>query len=246
MSANYEVIILAQGTQKRLRGILTPKQLLPLPACGGAPIMVRTVSQLLLAGVSLEEITIVGWSKLADHAAWRESKPRIVELPDPGNSSLKGIARYLEDQAVRSAGARHTIVLLGDVVYSWACLRAVLNQARTYGFVGTEGLCSGGGELWAVAWSRDSEDAMIMSLRDALLRHPPFDDEYQPGQLRRWITGFRRGDLKDHVAKGIGSGTYWPIDDYTHDIDLPSDLVLLPELGTLAARDDDDNELSWT
>lgn len=39
------VIILAQGNQSRLPRLKTPKQLLPLPACGGMAILDRTINQ---------------------------------------------------------------------------------------------------------------------------------------------------------------------------------------------------------
>lgn len=252
-----EVIILAQGTQKRLGMRFGYKQLLPLPECGGIPIMVRTVTQcdtLLHGGSPVSVVATAAVAEMTPHQAWilashdappRSTRLKFTELPDPGNSSLKGIARYLEQAR---AGASHsdlperTIVLLGDVVYSWACLRAIWARSETCGWVGTSDLSASGGELWGVAWARHFEDEMMRMLRDALLRHPPFEDEYQPGQLRRWITGWRRGDLRDHVAEYQRTGRYVTVDDYTHDIDLPSDIALLPELSRAAAEDD---RLNW-
>jgi hypothetical protein len=179
---------------------------------------------------------------------------RVVTLSDPGNSSLKGIARYLEaDPGVlhapparsRPDRVARTVVLLGDVVYSWSCLEALFRASRDWGFVGTPELSNSSGELWGVAWSRNVEGHMIASLRDALIHHPPFAEDYQPGQLRRWISGWNRGDLTEHVEKLRRNGHYIDIADYTHDIDIPAHLAMLPWLSESAAADDAKHGLVW-
>jgi choline kinase len=248
---NTQVIILAQGTQQRLGRQFGPKQLFALPACGGVPIMCRTVRQVwhMTAGWWP---TIVTWSDVKAAISWLTHEgnpgytvtPAYYTLSEPGNSSLKGIARYLEQRGIQRFD--HTVVLLGDVVYSWACLESIWKMTSAWGFVGTSNLSNSTGELWGVAWSREHEDGMIRQLGDALLRHPPFEDEYQPGQLRRWITGWQRGALEDHVAKLAHHGSYLAIDDYTHDIDLPRDMVMLPDLSASAAADDALRGVSWT
>jgi len=245
-----EIIILAQGTQERLGHHLGPKQLLALPRCGNIPIMCRTTRQAWQRSDWWP--TIVTWPHVRAGLSWsapdgerKTITPAYVSLPEPGNSSLKGIARYLEQRTQSGRHYDHTIVLLGDVVYSWACLDAIWRQSKTCGFVGTSDLSSGSGELWGVAWSREHELSMIADLQDAMLRHPPFEDTYQPGQLRRWITGWRRGDIVDHVAKATIAMRYAAVDDYTHDIDRPSDLFLLPALSVSAAADDARHGVSW-
>lgn len=247
-----EIIILAQGTQQRLRPYAGFKQLLPLPACGGVPLLCRTVRLVWVRCGIWPTITAVTWPDVRGRSDIRFPHngqnivvaPAYVPLADPGNSSLKGIARYLETRGGRRY--EQTVVLLGDVVYSWACLDALWQIADGHGFVGTKDLASDRGEVWGVAWHRRHEDDMMSALRDALLRHPPFDDNYQPGQMRRWITGWARGDLRDHVAKHRALGRYADIDDYTHDIDVPHDLALLPELSAAAASDDEAHGMSWT
>jgi len=260
MTTDTEIIILAQGTQARMGGRgVGWKQLLPLPLCNGVPILVRTLVQLqgFLKSMS---ITVVTWDALfrdADmtHGArepWRDvvsgkidpATLRHVELADPGNSSLKGIARYLEDSAY-DRGAESTIVLLGDVVYSWACLASLRVIADRGGFVGTSNLSSSGGEIWGIAWHRSREDIMLADLRDALLRHPPFDDTYQPGQLRRWLVGWRRGDVTDHVVRLQRTGDYLCVDDYTMDVDLPTHIPLLEAASRAAAYDDEQHDVLW-
>lgn len=249
-----DVIILAQGTQKRLGMQYGWKQLIHLPGCGNARILERTVRQLV--GLYIPEttsvtITVVTWPEIAaafpdmsyvGHAA------RFVTLRAPGNSSLKGIARYLESAAIaRDAPPRgdRTIVLLGDVVYSWACLEAIVALSATHGFVGTSDLSHSGGELWGLSWHQGHDDHMITELRDALTMHPPFEDDYQPGQLRRWIQGFRRGDLADRVAKLTRAGNYVAIDDYTMDVDVEAHLAKIKPTSALAAEDDARHGLLW-
>ena len=243
-----EVIILAQGSQKRLGMAHGYKQLLPLPACGGMPILTRTLHQLQH---NMPIITLVASNELMNGIPGGfgfGSISRVdthVSLENPGNSSLKGIARYLELRGPNHSALR-TVVLLGDVVYSWHCLHEIFALSRTYGFVGTSDLSAGGGELWGVAWTRDFEDTMLSDLGDALLRHPPFDDEYQPGQMRRWISGMKRGAIETHVFNMRRTGHYVAVDDYTRDIDLPAHLALLPKLSESAAADDHVNNAPWS
>ena len=250
-----EVIILAQGTQKRMGPGACYKQLLPLPACNGVPILVRTLIQL---GVRRLSVTIVTWSPImramdvpyAEIEPWRailraRPLPNVhhVELETPGNSSLKGISRYLE---LRGTEHRfNTIVLLGDVVYSWKCLDALFALSATSGFVGSRDVSESTGELWGLAWAHNQEPRMLDDLRDAVLRHPPFEDEYQPGQLRRWITGMRRGELALHVASLTHKGRYIAIDDYTMDVDVPSHIPKLGPASVAAAADDALHDLTW-
>ena len=93
---------------------------------------------------------------------------------------------------------------------------------------------------------RDHHDAKMSRLRDALLRHPPYDDEYMPGQMRRWISGFHKGHMVDHINALRTRGHYIDIDDYTTDIDMPSQLPLIPGISMAAAADDIAAGLTWS
>lgn len=253
-----EVVILAQGTQRRLGMQAGYKQLLPLPECDGVSILWRTLCQLEMIhdrhGVDTN-VRIVCWPQMHPMLPiWSRSrfggdclKIEFVTLSDPGNSSLKGIARYLEARREERRSVSRTVVLLGDVIYSWACLDAIWRplQDQSYGFVGSSDLSSSGGELWGISWSVAHEDTMAAELRDALLRHPPFEDEYQPGQLRRWLQGWRNGDLAERVQKLRHAGVFWGIDDYTTDIDLPAHLERLLPVSVCARADDLAHGLVW-
>jgi len=243
-----EVIILAHGAERRMGGQQGPRQLLPLPTCGGAPILSRTLRQLSVLWPQVTA-TVVAPMAITDMLFSRCQWPIYTvcfELPAPGNSALKGFARYLELRETQGRRYQRTIVLLGDVVYSWDCLQQIWEMSADYGFVGTRNLSLSKGDLWGAGWSRPYEDWMMTKLRDALLRHPPFDDDPEPSQLRRWISGMQRGDLADHIAKLRWASHYAYVDDYTHDIDIPHDLVLLPDLSTLAAEDDAKHGVIWT
>jgi MobA-like NTP transferase domain len=255
-----EIIILAQGTQQRLGAQHGYKQLLPLPACGGVPILMRTLRQLKALYVA-PAIAVVGWEPLFGTIRRDHQDVACYELPNPGNSSLKGIARYLDERERRARrdldsglpvevavnrGHESTLVLLGDVVYSWHCLISLMALTTTWGFAGTRDLSASGGELWGVAWSAQFGPRMQGDLRDALLRHPPFEDEYQPGQLRRWLVGWRRGDLTEHVRSLRRRGTYIDVDDYTMDVDLPHHIPALGEVSIQAAADDARHGLTWS
>lgn len=270
------VIILAQGTQQRMVTEF-PKQLLPLASCANEPILGRTIRQLgKIFGrpdLALAEhhrgqtlVTLVTWSAIGqslfpdrqEHTLIRftgsTAEMEVVALPDPGNSSLKGIYRYLESQAMIAGGDRYdrTIVLLGDVVYSWACLEALFAPLSRFPgrdaidlgaasvaarFVGTSDIGPAGGELWGVAWMRPDEDVVIGALEKALEKHPPYVDTYQPGQLRRWMWAI-------HPSYQTTS-RYVAIDDYTMDVDLPEHVSRLVPASAIASRDDRHHDLFW-
>lgn len=261
---NTHVIILCQGEQKRLPELLRPKQLLPLPACGDTPILGRTLEQVYkLLQRHLTAITVVARREpFADFWMRPSYCPDVVELDDPGNSSLKGIARYLAEYRGGVSYPRpRTVVLLGDVVYSWACLETILapwiDSYPTYRFVGTKDLSPSGGELWGLAWHRDVDEFMRQRLGAAVAAHPPYT-EYQPGQLRRWlwtmpyVAAAVARDPGEYgipdcgpIACHIQHGTYVPVDDYTRDIDLPEHVRQLEFLSNLAATDDKEHGLTW-
>lgn len=272
---NTHVIILAQGAQKRLPNLPLPKQMLRLPGCGDVPILHRTLRQIwnLMGGVSADDrVTVVTWlplmEELASLALDVEDPAKLMSLPgcadampwtftpstttliDPGNSSLKGIANYLDDHRRATAGVyERTVVLLGDVVYSWACLRAIFEMTHwRCGFVGTSDLSPSGGELWGVSWQRTAEHTMFSALACALDNHPKFR-EYQPGQMRRWLWEIDKLIDGPHVVPGnVGQAPrtwYRAIDDYTRDIDLPEHVDMLGQLSAAARDDDAENGVTW-
>lgn len=274
---DLHVIVLAQGQQARLPELKQPKQLLALPACDGVPILRRTLRQLatIIASRHLSStITVVGTFEVCDwmtkrytldvsdfaptYRMWCPSTPTArgptaISLVEPGNSSVKGLARTLEARWQYMREERRgahvgggvwpqdlpiaTVVLLGDVVYSHACLQALIPRAvpHSSAFAVTGDLSQSTGELWGFTWA-DRVVAMEYYLANVLKRHPPFE-AYQPGQLRQV--------LFEIEALGRPAGRI-EIDDYTRDIDLPEHVKLLGRLSEQAAADDHANGMGWT
>ena len=279
------VIILAQGEQKRLPNLIEPKQMLRLPACNNTPILYRTIAQVAKFCPVLEphtwdrawQVTVVSWFPLSEQIM-RDKLPVAVPrdramsmdtatLPDPGNSSLKGLSRYLTQMtAAGYPEPPRTIVLLGDVIYSWACMKALMavgadipgTRSPPSRFVGTSDLSESGGELWGFAWTHGSAARSVHEcIVRAMNRHPSFQ-AYQPGQLRRilWetmgpsVAGLSVAEWKRVVADVAENGPralpwYQAIDDYTMDIDVPKHLEALHELSDKASADDKENGLVW-
>jgi choline kinase len=258
------VIILAQGTQQRM-GTPFPKQLLPLAGCARESILGRTLRQLaaprspVRPGPAGARVTLVTWNDVAQSLfpgirmnavschfnAHPSMDMDVVTLPDPGNSSLKGIYRYLE---LIAGGQRfdRTVVLLGDVVYSWACLEAIFADLTQFvgwrspapvRFVGTSDISPSGGELWGVSWLAEADVTVTHALESALAKHPPYQDTYQPGQLRRWMWAL-------HPSFQTTS-RYTAIDDYTMDVDLPEHVSRLVPASDLACADDREHGVRW-
>lgn len=255
------VIILAQGQQTRLPALKMAKQLLRLPVCNDVPIIMRTLCQLATLGHTI--ITVVcagdlkqtlGLGTTGDVLRQTGMLPSLslYELGDPGNSSLKGLQRYLDTQIdgglICADPAFQTTVLLGDVAYSWHCLQSILSvngQRRNMAFVGTPDLSRSGGELWGLSWNAQSHGFIQLAMRNALLKHPPFDDTYQPGQMRRLLWS-----VNELLAPGWDHGDfrpvwYQPVADYTRDIDLPEHVDGLEYLSMRAAADDLEHGLDW-
>lgn len=268
------VIILAQGQQTRLQSVLDfPKQLVPLRGPLGDKreprILTRTLRQISeLLAYNQHITTVVSWAEIHQHYAAHPIRipnvpyngmnpeplryvPEFTSLVDPGNSSLLGLKKYI-DQKVNHVSNR-CVVLLGDVVYSWKCLDALLlgsgkgneplgaaqRDVRDKAvFAGTSNLSSSGGELWGVAWQTHRKE-MLETLHVAATKHPKVKDTYQPGQLRRWWWEVR--DLS--IARG--ERYYWPCDDYTMDVDTPADLLRLPAAAELALADDLQHGVTW-
>lgn len=239
------VIILAQGSQSRLPELPVAKQLLTLSACDDIPIMYRTVRQ-IEAICPHAYVEIVTWSEVARRLVSDgflgpfiyEGRHRrvITTLSDPGNSSLRGFAKTLGDPLLARNRPDQTVCLLGDVVYSWDCLRAIVGTDRIR-FVGTSDLSNSGGELWGFSWTYHANAQIKDALEHALERHPKFD-AYQPGQMRRLLWALRCDETPLPPF-------YRAIDDYTRDIDLPEHLDLLVELSRAARADDEKNGVIW-
>jgi len=257
------VIVLAQGQQNRLPELPCPKQMMALPLCAGVPIIARTLMMVRELD-PIARITVVckrGMYEPMFHWRPRAAAPddgnaldKVLqlagdieleqhELPDPGNSSLKGLGRYLDHrhdvihQDALDFDPAQTVVLLGDCVYSWRCMGLLFSDAIPYNFVGTSNLSESDGELWGITWRKDAHDPLIQWLKKALRKHPPFA-AYQCGQLRQWLFT-ARAELDPQPV------LYTSVDDYTKDFDVPADLEVLYQTSGRAGLDDALHFIRW-
>lgn len=270
------IIILAQGQQSRLPNMPRPKQLLPLYGCNRVPLLERTIRQIWsFCTIGSTTLTIIGWPQIKlhfeehpvtfysgdDDEDYVKYRPEVISLDDPGNSSLKGLARYMvavegarkifDDSGIKYqetgpiARAARTIVLLGDVLYSWHCLTQLFGandlDRSSIRFVGTKDLSPSAGELWGVGWESFRDDIVYNALAEAMKRHPPpqVDNTYQPGQLRKWLYALFGHD--DATQRPY----YTAVDDYTMDVDLPEHVEKLARASKVAADDDRRHGIIW-
>ena len=227
------VLIMAQGQQSRLAHLDHPKHLLEVD---GEPILGRTL-RLLRELAPKATPTVIGWPALLCHAQ------SLVTLPEPGQCILDGIdaTRFLW-------GSGRVLVLLGDVIFSRAALSNILADGRDLFFAGTPELSASDGEVFAMGFAPAAR-----KLLDELLRYAPcrFDGErrrqfptQQGGHLRRLVweaqrvrMGLELGERNWHpqaAETATSSDLYLVVDDWTDDIDKPSDVARLPFLSGCA------------
>lgn len=234
------VIILCQGNQSRLPDLKIPKQKLPLDRGGVTmPLINRTIGLCDVAIPMPMWVTIVG--RRSDFS-FAETGVEVVELTDPGNSSLKGLHRYLEHR--RTCGPRAdaggTVVLLGDVVYSRDCVKLLGTVATTdFAFYTSPDLSPSGGEVWAVVWPRDREKTIDTVLDLALAKHPPFE-AYQPGQMRRLLYAARGSSQVPNPVVITSLETH-----FIRDFDKPDDLQHFEATARRALIDDREHGITW-
>lgn len=279
------VIVLAQGSQQRFTDLAIPKQLLPLD---GAPldelrlvntVIYRTINQVYVMPWDECHVTVICADPLKGmvdamaagappefrgywwlYATERGKRLQIDThtLPDPGNSSLKGLYRFLRDDTA-SLAADATVVLLGDVVYSWNALRALWQAPCSLAFACSSDLSPASGELFGIA--SNSQAQLFAAVGVAMENHPPkqVDKTYQPGQLRLVLWAIDRAhQWKGEHANLLHVGGDWrpadergarpwfiPIDDYTRDFDKPADLEFLAPTARAAREDDARSGFTW-
>jgi molybdopterin-guanine dinucleotide biosynthesis protein A len=251
------VLILAQGQQQRLPQLEIPKQWINLGdwAPGGGPILVRTIRMIrtLLAGREVSITVVAGYrlmSLLLRQAVgcglalmderdelWigEADDLAVIELAKPGNGSIAGLRQCLRKFPVLIE--EPTTVLLGDVVYSHAVLKELLDLGtlREPLFAGTRVVTGATGELWGLRWGKDTGRYMA-ALVDAIV-DPPVET-YQAGQLRKLLWAYQR-DHGVHVLEAKSDARwYYATNDFTADIDTPADMAKLPQIALAAWEDD--------
>jgi molybdopterin-guanine dinucleotide biosynthesis protein A len=217
------VIVFAQGQQRRLPLLATRKQLL---AVNGEPIIARTlrlVDEMMSAPPAVK--FVVGWPDL-ERACCRGS---LVTLASPGGSIAEGI---YQSTALWSPNGR-THLLLGDVVYSRATLRAILEDERRVVAAGTPELSGSTGEVFALSFAAAAAPDVIEAIRDL---GPAPRHNYTGGQLRRvlWSHMARTGRRDVDGARRYDPAVYLTVWDWTMDIDTPEHLREIDRLSNFA------------
>lgn len=169
-----------------------------------------------------------------------------LTFEQPRNSSLRGIADTMCALACdgdlpldRKELDLQIVVLFGDTVYTWECLRELMRSgADGHGFVVSGDLSRSSGEVWGLSWCMKHDVMMCNALAAALRHHPPVNNTYQVGQMRRWLFELCGGDIGNIGEHAVCIPNAESPDDYTRDIDVPAHLKLLPELAAKALADD--------
>lgn len=205
---------MAQGEQRRLANLGYPKQLVEV---NGEPNLDRTL-RLVRSSSPDVVVLIVGRSALG------AGRPGLVTLADPGHCILDGIA-----QTADLWGEGRVVILLGDVVFSRAALRAIFDDDRPFFFAGTKVISESMGELFGVSFAPDRHERMRHLLETVPCRFGAngrpmrYAAGQQGGHLRRLLWHSQNGDRRPQQRR------YLEIDDWTDDIDEPADLDRLPD-----------------
>jgi hypothetical protein len=219
-----QVIIMAQGYQRRLACLQSHKCLLPIG--GGATLLSRTVK---LLGNTNHDWLVVGWPDLS--TICRKLEVGFVTLPQPGLCILEGLAqvsRYFsrEDHRCRSPG--RTTILLGDVLYSHAAMSAIMSDRRSLVFAGTRDISRSTGEIFALSFTDHCYVAQLLENSKCRPAHAKTDVP-QPGHLRNLLWDvLPRRDFPCSPPRDVLKPVYLEIDDYTTDFDTEADLARLP------------------
>lgn len=238
--SDYQVVIMAQGHQRRLPELRHPKHLLHV---AGEPILARTL-RLLREIRPCEPMhlqpphTVVIGPQALDEAI----TGNIVRstLTRPGSCIVTGIRAALDDTFVRQHG--RVAVLLGDVVWSRDLLTRVLTDRRPLLFCGTPVLTNSLGEVFAAVFD---DPQAVKRLCESCPCVKPRWRQMQGGHLRRLLWHAMLEAKLVHPQRSRGA-QWWHPDvylpttdgDWTTDIDKPADVARLPELGECIRRED--------
>lgn len=216
------VVILAQGPQDRMPfEIYGPKHLLPVAR---EPVVFRTLR--MLGELGFQDIVAVT-------KTWEHPAARKFVAPDPCHCILKRMMQTLD-----LWGKRRTFLLLGDVVWSWVALQAVMGDRRSLLFAGARDATISCGELFAMTWAASENDRVAGTLRASPCGWEQHE-RGQPGHLRYLLRALIAplGGPNNPPIPWHELPNYLTIEDYTCDIDTPTDWQRMQSLEQIILAD---------
>jgi hypothetical protein len=227
-------IIMAQGSQARLRSVLgeQPKQLIEL---GGEPLIGRTLRYLDGRGA----VTVY---RHPGNAAWNAfdlqrigtGREIYTSLSLPGLCVVDGIGQALAHHAAHWPQEK-LLVLLGDVAWSRPTLEALVTDPRPLVFCGWSPVTGSLGEVYGAAVAPHVLPLLSRACADhvAECRRIPYEGP-QPGHLRRVLWALTSDSYRIEGTWRVPPSCWLEADGLTMDVDTPADLaelrLLEPEL----------------
>lgn len=222
-------ILLANGAGDRwdAQGEAFLKQQIPID---GVTVIGRTIRMLIELGLVHSEILVVGPEALwagSGVVGWQPPK-RTLDEPQPLLAGLLA-TKLLWD-------LHRTLILLGDVVFSYKALRLLIESKEPIQFLGREGgnpvIDKAANELFGFVMAVDYRDCVAshcwdMSKRGAHINYPP-----KLWALYRLICGFEHDEYKYEDELLLDP------EDYTDDVDSPQEYAHYWEYLKRAALED--------
>ncbi len=180
----------------------------------GETIFHRTIRMLVEAGIGLEEIMVVG-----PRMMWKQPKAgrQFKGIDIPGSGSPPGPILDGMMQIFPLWESERTVVLLGDVVFSYKALDLILGTQEPIAFVGRPGqnpiIRKKAAELFGISVSREMygdvyDHCVRMTARGAAINYPP-----KLWALYRLVCGFEYDEYKYEKKILLDP------EDYTDDLD---------------------------
>ena len=217
---------MCQGEQRRLASLGYPKHLVQI---NGETLLART-TRMLRERRRDASIVLIGGGAFSVEAQRLGVEHRMI---DPGRCIVDGILATRDLWAGERVVGR-TAIVLGDVVWSRAALRSLVDDPRTLVFAGTPDVSSSRGEVFGMTFDAPGWVSYLADTCPCRSANRSFSLQ-QSGHLRR-LLWWAQHELNLHpfAVNGIDQtwhpSVYLPVTDYTDDIDTPADVAALPAL----------------
>ncbi len=211
-----QAIILCAGTAERWKDHLdrpylgVPKQLAKI---NGEPLLMRTLTQLHNHGIN--PISIMSHDKNLELPGTKLILPKDCQWTSATLASSEIIWK------------RSQLILLGDVYYTDAALKTIINSTAPLMFFGCPTANPHTGSVWPELYALKFTRTAIPDLKKAL--STTLKDAAQGGRGKLWellmaLRGRSLQKIKETGNMGLATGSFFTtISDLTDDIDTPAD-----------------------